>query len=117
MKHKWIPLLLVVVLFIAGCGTAPAAQEESATEVTTEVALEQQEFTLEQLSKYNGKDGARAYVAVDGTVYDVTDSPRWADGQHNGFEAGNDLTDAIHNESPHGVGNLEGIPVVGTLVD
>ena len=33
------------------------------------------ELTLEELTAFNGKNGARAYVAVDGVLYDVTDSP------------------------------------------
>ena len=74
------------------------------------------ELTLEQLKEYNGQDGRRAYVAVDGVVYDMTDSLPWKDGKHNGFEAGNDLTDAIKNVSPHGVMKLDKVPKVGTLV-
>ncbi len=117
LKKKWIPLLLVVVLIATACGTSqtePSAQEEpSITESTSEV----KEFTLEELATHNGKDGAKAYVAVDGVVYDLTDSAAWKNGQHNGFEAGKDLTDEIKNDSPHGVGNLEGIPVVGKIVE
>ena len=56
-----------------------------------------------------------AYVAVDGIIYDMTDSAAWKNGDHNGFEAGKDLTDAIKNQSPHGVGNLARVPVVGKL--
>ena len=72
-------------------------------------------FTVDELAKYNGKDGNRAYVAVEGVVYDVTDVPQWAGGEHNGYSAGQDLTDAIENISPHGVSVLAGVPVVGTL--
>ncbi len=72
-------------------------------------------FTVDELAQYNGKDGNRAYVAVEGVVYDVTDVPQWAGGEHNGYSAGQDLTDAIENVSPHGVGVLDGVPVVGTL--
>ena len=35
-------------------------------------------FTLEELAKYNGKDGNPAYVAVNGIVYDVTNNAAWA---------------------------------------
>ncbi len=79
--------------------------------------MEEKEFTLEELAEFNGKDGKPAYVAVDGVVYDVTDSKAWQEGQHNGFEAGKDLTKEIKDESPHGVVKLEGIPKVGVLVD
>lgn len=79
--------------------------------------LEEKEFTLDELAEFNGQDGKPAYVAVDGVVYDVTDSKAWQEGQHNGFEAGKDLTTEIKDVSPHGVGKLEGIPKVGVLVD
>ena len=29
-------------------------------------------FTAEELAKYNGQNGQPAYVAIDGTVYDVS---------------------------------------------
>lgn len=78
---------------------------------------EEKAFTLEELKEFNGKDGKRAYVAVDGVVYDVTDSKPWKDGNHNGFEAGNDLTDAIKNESPHGIAKLDNVVKVGVIKD
>ena len=72
-------------------------------------------FTLEELANYDGQGGRPAYVAVDGVVYDLTNSAAWRNGKHNGFTAGKDLTDEIKEISPHGVKNLEGIPVVGKL--
>ncbi len=49
-------------------------------------------FSLEELVKFNGKNGNPAYVAVDGIVYDVTFEATWAAGRHFGLEAGNDLS-------------------------
>lgn len=115
-----LTLLLMVPLIACGDNkpattTAPPAVTETEAAVTTPAG--EKTFTLDELAAFNGKDGNRAYVAVDGVVYDLTDSAAWKNGQHNGFEAGKDLTDEIKNVSPHGVGNLEGIPVVGKLVD
>lgn len=73
-------------------------------------------LTVEELAAYNGKDGQPAYVAVDGVIYDVTDVPEWENGEHySGLTAGNDLTEEIKNQSPHGLSVLDGLPVVGTL--
>lgn len=52
----------------------------------------QQKFTLQELARYNGKNGNPAYVAVNGTVYDVTNNSAWAAATHFGLTAGRDLT-------------------------
>ncbi|KRM87128.1 cytochrome b5 domain-containing protein [Lacticaseibacillus thailandensis] len=72
-------------------------------------------FTQAELAKYNGVDGAPAYVAIDGTVYDVTGVPQWAAGKHHGNLAGQDLTEAI-KKSPHGHSVLAKLPKVGQYV-
>ena len=79
--------------------------------------MELKVFTLDELSAFNGLDGMPAYVAVDGVVYDFTNLGAWRNGKHNGFTAGKDLTDEIINVSPHGVKNLEGVPIVGSLAE
>lgn len=43
------------------------------TEFYTNMFNVRQDLTLEQLSKYNGRDGNPAYIAVNGVIYDVTD--------------------------------------------
>jgi predicted heme/steroid binding protein len=73
------------------------------------------EFTLEELEDFDGRDGRPAYVAYEGGVYDVSESPMWADGDHEGLHAaGNDLT-AEHEDAPHDV-HVTDFPQVGTLV-
>mgnify|MGYP002715596293 CR=1 FL=1 len=77
----------------------------------------EQEFTLAELKKYNGVDGQPAYVAIDGTVYDVSKVDAWKDGKHfHGLTAGNDLSEAILH-APHKKTVLAKLPVVGKLVD
>jgi len=104
-----IALVLLMTLPFAACAS------EEPTEVPTETG--DLELTIEELSKYDGKDGNPAYIAVDGLIYDVSKVSFWANGMHNGFNAGNDLTEEIKNISPHGVSKLKGIPVVGTIVE
>jgi predicted heme/steroid binding protein len=73
------------------------------------------EFTAEELAKHNGRDGQPAYVAFEGKVYDVSDSPMWIDGDHEAMHfAGDDLTEA-HDDAPHDV-HVTDFPQVGTLV-
>ena len=68
-------------------------------------------FTREELAKFNGQNGQPAYVAISGTVYDVSNKG----GKHHGNEAGHDLTDVLYNKSPHGDKVLKDLPVVGKL--
>lgn len=34
-------------------------------------------LTLDELKNYDGKEGRKAYIAVDGVVYDVTNVAAW----------------------------------------
>lgn len=109
-------LLLIVVmacllLLNVGCSNQ---SEGHASESVADIELE---LTLEELAAYNGKDGNPAYIAVDGAIYDVTNSQRWKNGEHNGYSAGQDLTEPIKNVSPHGISMLSRVPVVGKVVE
>ena len=94
--------------------TEPEQQPQSTPE---EESDNLRTFTLEELKNYDGKDGRAAYIAIDGKVYDVSDSARWRKGTHNGFAAGNDLTSKIKSVSPHGERVLNNIPIVGVIED
>lgn len=76
----------------------------------------QQQFTMEQLSKFNGKNGNPAYFAYKGKVYDVTDSSMWASGDHLGHEAGQDLTMALEI-APHGEEAVQKMKLIGVLAE
>lgn len=73
------------------------------------------DLTREQLAQYTGQNGQPAYVAVDGTIYDVTNVGPWAGGQHHGNVAGQDLSSAIL-KAPHLKSVLPKLPVVGKLI-
>ena len=133
MPRRKLSMMLQVGLtglLLVAC--APATVEDSATTSSEVVSVsssaeegatdssvtEMRTFTLEELSQYNGKDGQPAYVAVNGVVYDVTNVEAWKDGEHKmGLTAGNELTEEITNQSPHGLKVLEGLPIVGELVE
>lgn len=89
---------------------------QSSTEMTTTDSTSAEKvFSIEELSKYNGKDGMSAYVAYKGVVYDVSDVEPWKNGDHyNGLEAGIDATNEI-SKSPHGDKVFKELPIVGAL--
>lgn len=122
----FIAMILTCTFAFMGCqnnqssATDSTAASGSSSESSSEVtAAELMIFTREELTKYTGKDGTRAYIAIDGKVYDVTDVPQWKDGGHVGgkFEAGKDFTDELKNLAPHGASKMDGVPIVGTLTD
>jgi len=76
--------------------------------------VEQQRFNINDLSKFNGKNGNPAYIAFKGKVYDVTQSSQWTDGDHLGHEAGQDLTMAL-DIAPHGEEVIQKMKIVGVL--
>jgi len=72
-------------------------------------------MTLRELAAHDGRNGNPAYIAYNGKVYDVTESPMWAEGNHQGMHrAGTDLTPMLA-DAPHGEEVFERYPVVGTL--
>lgn len=72
-------------------------------------------FNREELARYNGKNGAPAYIAYKGMVYDASGSFQWRNGRHQVLHnAGEDLTDAFE-QAPHSEDILERLPTIGTL--
>jgi len=131
MKKSYILMILVLLIssmVLVGCTTdsppveTPPVEEgpvvgEDPVDSEDPVDGEELVLTTEELAKYDGKNGNPAYIAVDGVIYDVTDVSFWAEGEHNGFAAGKDLTEEIKNKSPHGTSKLDGVPIVGKLSD
>jgi predicted heme/steroid binding protein len=74
-------------------------------------------FSREELARCNGQNGAPAYIAYNGKVYDVSHSFLWQKGRHQVRHlAGVDYTGGL-DQAPHGADLLERLPVVGKLVD
>lgn len=109
---------ILLLLTVLGLGYGLAACTENDDDGRTpEDQTDLIELTLEELAEYDGLDGSDAYIAVDGKIYDVTDDPNWPNGNHNGFQAGNDWTEEIGSASPHGSSVLSGVPQIGILVE
>ncbi len=71
-------------------------------------------FSLDELGKFDGKEGRPSYVGYKGKVYDVTESSLWIGGDHLGHEAGEDLTEQMEI-APHGEDVIKRMKVVGVL--
>lgn len=94
----------------------PQTKESDVEKLTRTISSEEQLimdeniFTEETIAQYDGKNGNKAYIAVNGIVYDV--SNKWKDGKHHGLEAGKDLTQEFLN-SPHGHALIGKLEIVG----
>ena len=77
--------------------------------------IKMREFSKEELSKYNGKNGSLTYIAYKGKVYDLSGSVVWHNGNHKfSHNAGQDLTDSLR-QAPHSEIKLKRFPVVGRV--
>lgn len=140
MKKLFISLLIGITICMYGCSkpkqdnqnTLPSTSSESPSqdkslsnttqhstqnkseEVKQSTEIQQKEYTLEELKKYDGKNGNLAYVVVDGKVYDVTNNKKWKKGMHEGVSAGQDISKVIQS-SPHGKDILKEVQMVGSL--
>ena len=113
MKRFFSLLAIVLIGFlISACDNESVDRNDNSGEEAPMIYL-----TLEALKAFDGKEGRDAYIAVDGKIYDVTNSVRWRNGEHNGFKAGNDLTEALGSESPHGDYVLNNVPLIGEIVE
>ncbi len=57
-------------------------------------------YTKNQLALRNGQDKPEIWVAVNGIIYDVSESRMWKNGKHYEHWAGQDLTDEL-KDAPH----------------
>lgn len=74
-------------------------------------------MTREELTRFDGREGRPAYVAVGGIIYDLSDSPLWQNGTHEGaHQAGADLTLELKG-APHVAAVVERFPSIGRLED
>lgn len=118
ITHRLIALLLIFAIslhiispniFVASVNKVESVQTPSKGETK-----DMKTFTVEEVAKFNGKDGNKGYVIYKGVVYDVTNHPRWTTGEHNKNLAGTDLTDFI-SKSPHGDSKFKELEVVGKI--
>jgi predicted heme/steroid binding protein/uncharacterized membrane protein len=84
--------------------------------ITSAPSLTSGSCTLEELPRFDGREGRPAYVAYRGTIYDMTKSRLWKNGSHlTKHAAGNDLTDFL-THAPHGEDKILAMPQVGRIL-
>jgi predicted heme/steroid binding protein len=121
-KRNIIALGVVFLALITGAGVFLFDSQRSAStnldnisELSTEESTDKT-FTEVELAESDGLNGNKCYVAVDGTVYDLSNFGLWRNGVHSPSgglaSCGRDLSDVI-TQSPHGKGRLNVVPVVG----
>ncbi len=84
--------------------------------ITSAPSLSAGSCTLDELSRFDGKEGRPAYIAYKGIIYDVTRSRFWKNGSHlTKHAAGNDLTDFL-SKAPHGEDKILAMFQVGRIL-
>jgi len=71
-------------------------------------------YTKSQLALRNGQDKPQIWVALNGIIYDVTESRLWRNGKHYEHWAGQDLSDELA-DAPHTETVFEKFTAVGRL--
>ena len=71
-------------------------------------------ITMAEVEANDGLEGRPAWIAVNGIVFDVSESAGWEDGEHRGVRAGTDGTD-LFVSSPHGYDFMARTPILGRL--
>ncbi|MDO4535983.1 MAG: cytochrome b5 domain-containing protein [Clostridium perfringens] len=70
----------------------------------------------EELRHYTGDNGTRKYVAVNGIIYDLTDTPQLEYAPHCQIVGGTDVTKMFSNCHGDDYEILEKLPKVGILI-
>lgn len=114
---KKIFLILSFSLILFACSTPSTTVEPKPNDNTDVVESEILELTIEELAQYDGKNGNKAYVAIDGDIYDVSGNRKWLNGEHEkGMTAGKDLSEFI-SSAPHGKDILKEFTIIGKIVE
>ncbi|WP_195468743.1 cytochrome b5 domain-containing protein [Clostridium sp. D43t1_170807_H7] len=92
-------------------------EEKNKLKTTVKKVQHQRVFTVGELAKYNGKNGAKSYISVGGIVYDVTGVSKWSGGNHYGLSAGRDLTEYFETCHKDEKDILKKLRIVGTIIE
>jgi len=102
-------ILAMIAVFVVGPKLARKTDTPGDTDKDT--------LTLDELARFDGKDGRPACAAYQGRIYDMSDSKFWKDGVHFArHQAGLDLSESLE-QAPHGKEKIIAMPCVGELVE
>ena len=125
LRKNSIGSLLIGVLLVAALVGAfiffrPPSTAGDPTKLDAPLSATQQQqadartVSMTELEANDGLEGRPAWIAVNGIVFDVSQSPGWDDGEHRGVKAGTDGTDLFVG-SPHTYEFMARTPIVGRL--
>lgn len=108
-------LIMASTAFIVTFFIGPRLKRKLKAQREKQTGTADKDFSIEEIHAFDGKEGRPAYIAYNGSVYDVTPSKLWKDGTHlRKHSAGNDLTEILKT-APHGEDKILGMKKVGEL--
>lgn len=112
--NKFSQMLLLLIVVCSTFFFAKMIYSKKTKEIIDDslsIVEEQKNFTIDELAKFDGKNGNLPYVAVDGVVYDMTGV--FENGFHYSHFAGKELTNAFYKK--HVKEEITKYPIVGKL--
>ena len=118
--HRVLITVASAVIGLGGIAAALAFVNQPQEKAPTVDGAATTAMSPEILAKYDGINGNKCYIAVDGTVYLVEGSALWVEGRHEPSagraSCGKDLSTVI-DQAPHGRSKLQLLTVVGKLAE
>jgi predicted heme/steroid binding protein len=109
-----IILLIIFGILVLGLGFA-YYQSTQPIPANTKSSVKSSDIDTTNLTQYNGLNGNKCLVKIDGKIYDATGNREWKNGEHaksRGLaKCGMDLSEVI-KQSPHGKRVLDELPEV-----
>ncbi|HYA27055.1 MAG TPA: CopD family protein, partial [Thermodesulfovibrionales bacterium] len=94
-------LIMVATAFIVTFFVGPRLKRKLKKRWENDIKMGKQDLTLQELHSFDGREGRPAFIAYNGTIYDVSASKLWRGGSHaRKHLAGHDLTEALKT-APH----------------
>ena len=117
-KKAILASTILAICLVVGALLFTNARKPATTPKTAVRRIGTASVSKASLSSANGQDGAKCYVAIDATVYEIADQPDWQRGKHTTSKGlaycGANLSSVI-DQAPHGRKILDQLDIVGKL--